>query len=120
MMLSMLSSAKEKNRFAPMRKDIDKRCNGYKRRQESLRKSTDVLVEMVGMAKTVGTTARHLLLDIWFAFPGTIRWIKSLGIDTICMFKDTPKVTPRDLTRGRQDTVKAFREAHQVLLAFLL
>lgn len=93
MMLSMLSSAKEEHRFAPMRKDIDKRTNGYKRRQESLRKSTDVLVEMVAMAKTAGTTARHLLLDSWFAFPGTIRRIKGLGIDTICMLKDMPKVT---------------------------
>jgi len=93
MMLSMLSSAKEEHRFAPMRKDIDKRTNGYKRRQESLRKSTDVLVEMVTMAKTAGTTARHLLLDSWFAFPATVRRIKSLEIDTICMLKDMPKVT---------------------------
>jgi len=93
MMLSMLSSAKEEHRFAPMRKDIDKRTNGYKRRRESLRKSTDVLVEMVAIAKTAGTTARHLLLDSWFAFPGTVRRIKSLGIDTICMLKDMPKVT---------------------------
>jgi Transposase DDE domain. len=93
MMLSMLSSAKEEHRFAPMRKDIDKRTNGYKRRQESLRKSTDVLVEMVAMAKTAGTTARHLLLDSWFAFPGTIRRVKSLEIGTICMLKDMPKVT---------------------------
>lgn len=93
MMLSMLSSAKEENHFAPMRKDLDKRTNGYKRRRESMRKSTDVLVEMVTMAKTAGTTARHLLLDSWFAFPGTLRRIKSLGIDTICMLKDMPKVT---------------------------
>jgi hypothetical protein len=37
MMLSMLSSAKENNRLAPMRDGIDKRTNGYKRRQESMR-----------------------------------------------------------------------------------
>jgi DDE superfamily endonuclease/Archaeal putative transposase ISC1217 len=93
MMLSMLSSAKEENQFTPMRKDIDKRTNGYKRRQESLKKSTDVLVDMVTMAKTAGTTARHLLLDSWFAFPSTFRRIKCLGIDTVCMLKDMPKVT---------------------------
>jgi len=75
-----------------MRKDIDKRTNGYKRRMESLRKSADVLVEMVTMVKTAGTTARHLLLDGWFAFPCIIRKIKSPGIETICMLKDMPKV----------------------------
>ena len=52
MMLSLVSSAKEDNRLAPMHDGIDKRTNGYKRRQESLRKSTDVLVEMITMVKT--------------------------------------------------------------------
>jgi hypothetical protein len=93
MMLSMLSSAKEKNRLAPMRDGIDKRTNGYKRRQESMRKSTDVLVDMVKLAKTAQTTARHLLFDSWFAFPATIRRIHSLGMHTICMLKDTGKIT---------------------------
>ena len=41
---SLLSSSKEKNRLFPMRKDIDKRTNGFKRRAESIRKSTQVLV----------------------------------------------------------------------------
>lgn len=89
MMLSMLSSAKKKNRLAPMREDIDKRTNGYKRRQESKRKSTDMLVDMVAMAMTAGTTARHLLFDSWFAFPATIKRIHALGMHTICMLKDT-------------------------------
>jgi hypothetical protein len=93
MMLSMLSSAKENNRLAPMRDGIDKRTNGYKRRQESMRKSTDVLVDMVKLAKTAGTTARHLLFDSWFAFPATIRRIHALGMHTICMLKDTGKIT---------------------------
>jgi hypothetical protein len=92
MMLSMLSSAKEDNRLAPMRDGLDKRTNGYKRRQESMRKSTDVLVDMVKLAMTAGTTARHLLFDSWFAFPATIRKIKALGMHTICMLKDS-KVT---------------------------
>lgn len=88
MMLSMLSSAKEQNRLAPMRDGIDKRTNGYKRRQESMKKSTDVLVDMVALAMTAGTTARHLLFDSWFALPATIRRIKALGMHTICMLKD--------------------------------
>ncbi|ABQ26040.1 transposase, IS4 family [Geotalea uraniireducens Rf4] len=93
MMLSMLSSAKDKNRLAPMREGIDKRTNGYQRRRESMRKSTDVLVDMVALAMKAGTTARHLLFDSWFAFPATIRRIRALGMHTICMLKDTGKVT---------------------------
>ena len=93
MMLSMLSSAKEDNRLAPMRAGIDKRTNGYKRRQESMRKATDVLVNMVALAMTAGTKARHLLVDSWFAYPATIRRIKAKGMHTICMLKDTGNVT---------------------------
>ncbi len=89
MMLSMLNSAKEENRLAPMRDGIDKRTHGYKRRQESMRKSTDVLVDMVALAMTAGTTARHLLFDSWFAYPATIKRIRALGMHTICMLKDT-------------------------------
>lgn len=91
-LLSLLSSAKEKSRLAPMRDDIDKRTNGYKRRQESIRKSPDVLVDLVSMAMTAGIKARHILFDSWFAFPGTIRKIRALGMHTVCMLKDTPKI----------------------------
>lgn len=91
-LLSLLSSAKEKNRLAPMRNDLDKRTNGYKRRQESIRKSTDVLVDLVSLAMTAGIKARHLLFDSWFAFPGTIRKIRALGVHTVCMLKDMPKI----------------------------
>lgn len=92
MMLSILSSAKEENRLATMRDGIDKRTNGYKRRQESVRKSTDVLVDMVNMAIDAGTTARHLVFDSWFAFPAIIRRIKALGMDSVCMLKDTKNI----------------------------
>lgn len=93
MALSLLSSAKEQNRLAPMRAGIDKRTNGYKRRQESLRKSTDMLVEMVAQVMTAGTTAQHLLFDSWFAHPATIRRIQALGMHTICMLKATGTIT---------------------------
>ena len=58
-----------------------------------MRKSTDVLVDMVTMAMTAETTARHLLFDSWFAFPAIIRRIRALGMHTVCMLKDTGKVT---------------------------
>ena len=89
MLFSMLSSVKEENRLAAMRKDLDKRTNGYKRRQESMRKSPDVLVELVKIAMAAGTKARHLLFDSWFSHPATIRRIHALGMHTICMLKDS-------------------------------
>jgi len=92
MALSMLSSAKETNRIMPMA-TVDKRTNGYKRRQESLSKATDMLVKMIGQVMTAGTTAQHLLFDSWFASPATIRRIRSMGMHTICMLKDTKTIT---------------------------
>jgi hypothetical protein len=76
-----------------MRADLDQRTNGYKRRQESMRKATDVLVDLVTMAVTAGTTARHLLVDSWFAYPATIRRLLDRGMHTIGMLKDTTTVT---------------------------
>ena len=92
MFFSMLSSPNEKNRLAPMRNDIDKRTNGYKRRQESLKKSPDTLVDLVALAMAAGTKARYLLFDSWFAFPATIRRVHALGMHTICMLKDTKTI----------------------------
>jgi len=89
MLFSMLSSAKEENRLAPMRDDLDKRTNGYKRRQESMKKAPDVLVELVKVAMAADTKADYLLFDSWFAFPATIRRIHALGMHTICMLKDS-------------------------------
>jgi hypothetical protein len=111
-LLSVLSSAQEKNRLSPMREDIDKRTNGYKRRQESVRKSTDVLVDLVSLAMSAGIKARHLLCDSWFAFPGVIRKIRALGMHTVCMLKDMPKIT---YTFGeKQVTLKAlFKLVHK-------
>ena len=89
MFFSMLSSAKEENRLAAMRQDLDKRTNGYKRRQESMKKSPDVLVELVKVAMVAGTKARYLLFDSWFSHPATVRRIHALGMHTICMLKDS-------------------------------
>ena len=90
--LSMLSSAKKKNCLVPMRGDMDKRTVAYKRRKDSTRKSTDLLVDMVSVAIAADISARHLLFDSWFAFPATIRKIKALEMDSICMLKDTPTI----------------------------
>jgi len=92
MLFSILSSAEEKNRLVPMHDGIDKRSNGYKRRKESICKSTDVLVDMVKLAIAAGTEASILLFDSWFAYPATIMRILALKMHVICMLKDTEKI----------------------------
>jgi len=84
---SLLSSSKEKNQLCPMRKDIDKRTNGFKRRRESIRKSTDVLAELVAQAKAAGIDADYLLFDSWFSFPSTIIRLLQEKMHVVCMLK---------------------------------
>lgn len=89
---ALLASSKEKNRLVPLRTDIDRRTNGAKRRQEGIRKATDVLVEMVAEAVASGIQASHLLFDSWFAFPATMRKLLAKGVHTLCMLKITEKI----------------------------
>lgn len=84
---SLLSSTKEKNRLFPMRDDIDKRTNGFKRRAESVSKSTQVLVDQVVQAKAAGVVAEYLLFDSWFSFPATIIRLLEERVQVICMLK---------------------------------
>ncbi len=84
---SLLSSSKEKNRLFPMRDDIDKRTNGYKRRSESVSKSTHVLAELVAQARAAGIAAEYLLFDSWFSFPSTIIRLLEEKVQVICMLK---------------------------------
>lgn len=90
---SHLSSEKESNRLCGGNDSIDKRTNGYQRRKEAVRKSTEVLLELLSQAKAYMVPASYLLFDSWFAFPKLIRkaWeIHQLHI--VCMLKAMPKV----------------------------
>lgn len=89
---ALLSSSKEKNRLVPLRKDIDHRTNGAKRRRECTRKATEVLVEMVAEATANGIQSSHLLFDSWFAHPATMRKLLAKGMHSICMLKVTKKI----------------------------
>lgn len=84
---SLLSSANQKNRLAPMAK-VDQRTNGFNRRIESLRKSPDVLKDLVKQAHDSGIRADYLLFDSWFAFPATIIDLLEQKQQVICMLKE--------------------------------
>ena len=87
---ALLSSTKSQNRYNEANPDIDKRTCGYKRRQEALTKTTELLVPMVKRALSIGVRAKYILMDSWFAMPSVISNL-SFHIDVICMLKDQPK-----------------------------
>lgn len=83
---SLLSSANQKNRLSPMAQ-VDKRTNGFKRRAESVRKSPDVLRDLVKQANDSGISADSLPFDSWFAFPKTFIGLLEQKQQIISMLK---------------------------------
>lgn len=58
-----------------------------------MRKTTQVMFELLAQAQSAGVSAKYLLFDSWFSFPSTI--LKALtehSIHVICMLKAMPKV----------------------------
>jgi DDE superfamily endonuclease len=90
---SLLSSEKEENRLCGVMESVDKRTTGFKRRSESMRKTTQVMFELLTQAQSAGISAKYLLFDSWFSYPSII--LKSLtehSMHVICMLKAMPKV----------------------------
>ena len=90
----LCSSAKPEKRIQGIRKNLDRRTCGYKRRLEAMAKSTDHLEEMVKRVLNRGIRADYILMDSWFCFPATLA---TLGqhLPVISMAKDVPKVLYR-------------------------
>ena len=89
---SLLSSAKADNRYTEMNDKIDKRSAGYRRRQESIQKSSETLIDLLKQALKAGAQASYVLFDSWFSFPATIKKVREQGIDVICMLKSMHRV----------------------------
>ena len=90
----LCSSAKKSKRIQEIRKKLDKRTCGYKRRMEAMAKSTEHLEKMVKRVLGLGIKADYILMDSWFCFPAILA---KLGkhIPVISMAKDVPKVVYR-------------------------
>jgi len=74
-------ASKEEKQLCKIDSSIDKRSIGYRRRKESVQKSTDALLHLLEQAKPYQFPAKHLLFDSWFAFPSIIVKVK----DTVCI-----------------------------------
>jgi hypothetical protein len=89
---SLLSSENEHNRLCGINQRLDKRTTGYKRRMESIKKSTEVMFDLLRQAQEHGIKARYLLFDSWFAFPAIICKVREHHLHVICMLKSMKKV----------------------------
>lgn len=87
----LCSSAKEDKRVQNIKKDLDKRTCGYKRRQEATTKSTDLLEGMVKRAISYGVKADYVLMDSWFCWPSILAKLGA-HLPVISMAKNMPKV----------------------------
>jgi len=85
---ALLSSENPDKRLVEANSAIDKRSAGWRRRRESVRKSTSVLLDLVGQAQKAGLTAKYLLFDSWFAFPSVIRSIVAKSLHVVCRLKE--------------------------------
>ncbi|WP_218096399.1 IS4 family transposase, partial [Paenibacillus solanacearum] len=94
---SLLSSSK--SAINGMNETIDKRSHGYKRRQEALLPSPQVIVSMLDRALKAGATASYVLMDSWFTHAPLIGEIVTRGLDVIGMVKNDNK---RFLIQGQK------------------
>lgn len=82
---SLLSSLK--SMINGINKDIDKRCSGYKSREEALQSAPNQIPSMISQALSKGIAASYVLMDSWFTQPPLIQDILSQGLDVIGRIK---------------------------------
>lgn len=104
----LLSAADDKNLLHEA-DHFDGRSLAGRRRRQSRRKATDVMMDLISMAQKAGITAKYILFDSWFSAPKSIIELKeTCGLDTIAMVK---KGKTRYLYNGeRIDIKKIYRK----------
>ena len=106
---SLLSSSDDKNLLNKADDSLDKRSIAARRRSQSGRKATDVMLELIRSALKSGISASYVLFDTWFCSPSSLIAVKKIGIDVIAMAKKTPKI--HYLVDGEKKSVKAIYSA---------
>ena len=88
----LLSSSKDENVIG-VKNALDKRSIAFKRRRQAREKATDVMLDMLKQAKTVGHHAKYVLFDSWFSNPKEIiRISEDCHLDSIAMVKKSSKI----------------------------
>lgn len=89
---SLLSSENQKNRINEANSSIDKRTNGYKLRKESMKKTTEVMFDLLDQIAPYNVPAQYVLFDSWYAYPKEILRVLNRNLNVVCMLKAMPKV----------------------------
>ena len=88
----LLSAAEDKNLLCEA-SSYDGRSLAGKRRRQSRRKATEVMLELIHMAQKSGLSAKYVLFDSWFSSPKVVAALKQEhGLDTIAMVKKSRKI----------------------------
>ena len=88
----LLSAADDKNLLCEA-VNHDGRSLAGKRRRQSRRKATEVMVDLIKTAQQSGLTAKYVLFDSWYTSPKTIAALKQeQKLDVIAMVKKSSKV----------------------------
>ena len=89
---TLLSAAEDKNLLCEA-SSYDGRSLAGKRRRQSRRKATEVMLELIHMAQKSGLSAKYVLFDSWFSSPKVVAALKQEhGLDTIAMVKKSSKI----------------------------
>lgn len=87
----LLASSRERNLIGP-KLQFDGRSLASKRRTLAQSKGTDVMIELLKNAQSVGHHADYVLFDTWFSSPAQLVAVKGLGLDSIAMIKKSSRV----------------------------
>ena len=100
----LLSTENAKNRMQEASVSVDARSNGGRQRKIAQMKGTEVVLELLKEAKTLGIPAKHVLFDSWFCSPSAMLDIKEIGYYVIGMVKKSSKI--HFLFNGKMQDVK--------------
>ena len=88
----LLSAADDKNLLCDAA-SFDGRSLAGKRRRQSRCKATNVMIDLIKIARQSGLKAKYVLFDSWFSSPKTITALKrEQNLDVIAMIKKSSKV----------------------------
>lgn len=88
----LMSAADDKNLLCKAA-DFDGRSLAGKRRKQSRRKATEVMIDLLKAARSSGISAKYVLFDSWFSSPKTITALKTdCELDTSAMVKKSSKI----------------------------
>lgn len=85
---NMMASADATKRLADASGTVDKRCAGYKIRQEAVLHKPQAAIKMIHDALAAGIQAGYILMDTWFTNEPFIKDVAAEGVDVIGMLKD--------------------------------